>query len=335
MSAVPLVRSSSVLPLYRFLQRGGPALRHLEERLRPAFRSADSLLPVAYAGALFEEAARVSGVGDLGFRLGLETRIEEFGEWGALLDRSPTAGVFLQLAIAGHRRFSTGYRLWTVVRSGEVWLHLRYGRSLQEGREQVYQLSLALWLAAFRKLLGAAGRPEEIHLEGDPPRYADALAALATRGVAFHRPGLAIAFPQHLLARRAEPMPARAPAADPGPVPASDFAGSVRQLVASLLQLGVHDVAAAAEAAGTSERSFQRHLGEVGLTYSELVGSVRFEAARRLLADPQRKVIEVANELGYSDAANFTRAFRRWSGASPQRFRRVAGSSLIEVALEP
>jgi AraC-like DNA-binding protein len=35
-------------------------------------------------------------------------------------------------------------------------------------------------------------------------------------------------------------------------------------------------------------------------------------------------VIEVADRLGYRDAANFTRAFRRWTGASPREFRRVA-----------
>ncbi len=330
MRSIPLVRSSGIRPLYCFLQGRGCELRHLEERIRPAFRSPDMLLPIAYAGALFAETARVSGISDLGLRLGLETRIEEFGEWGTLLSRSPDTGAFLQLAIADHPRFNTSYRLWTVVRSDEVWLHLRYCRSLRAGRAQVYEFSLMLWLDALRKLLGASWRPLEIHLEGDPPRHAEALAALATRGIGFQRPALAIAFPRHLLARRIEPMPARALAVDAGPVPASDFEGSVRQTVASLLQLGVYDLAATAEAAGMGERSLQRHLGKLGLTFSGLVEDLRYEAARQLLADPLRKVIDVSTALGYSDPANFTRAFRRWSGASPKLFRRVAGGPPVE-----
>jgi AraC-like DNA-binding protein len=30
-----------------------------------------------------------------------------------------------------------------------------------------------------------------------------------------------------------------------------------------------------------------------------------------------------ASVLGYSDSSNFTRAFRRWAGISPQGFRRA------------
>jgi AraC-like DNA-binding protein len=61
-----------------------------------------------------------------------------------------------------------------------------------------------------------------------------------------------------------------------------------------------------------------------GIHFSELLEACRLDAAQRLLSDPRNKVIEVADRLGYRDAANFTRAFRRWTGASPREFRRVA-----------
>jgi AraC-like DNA-binding protein len=35
-------------------------------------------------------------------------------------------------------------------------------------------------------------------------------------------------------------------------------------------------------------------------------------------------VTEIADELGYSDVANFTRAFRRWTGDTPAAYRRKA-----------
>ncbi len=49
---------------------------------------------------------------------------------------------------------------------------------------------------------------------------------------------------------------------------------------------------------------------------------MRFEAARKMLSDPDRKIRDVALLLGYSDAAHFTRAFQRWTGLTPSAFRR-------------
>jgi AraC-like DNA-binding protein len=46
-----------------------------------------------------------------------------------------------------------------------------------------------------------------------------------------------------------------------------------------------------------------------------------------LLRDPARSIDEIAARLGYSDAANFTRAFRRWTGMTPRAFRRSINTS--------
>jgi AraC-like DNA-binding protein len=43
--------------------------------------------------------------------------------------------------------------------------------------------------------------------------------------------------------------------------------------------------------------------------------------ARRLLATTDLRIAEVAERLGYDEPTHFTRAFRRSSGISPQRFR--------------
>ena len=78
-----------------------------------------------------------------------------------------------------------------------------------------------------------------------------------------------------------------------------------------------------AEAIGMSVRTLQRRLNESGFSYSRLIEQERLRTAVRLLADPKIKVTRVAIELGYTDLANFTHAFRRWMGVSPSQFRRV------------
>jgi AraC-like DNA-binding protein len=53
-----------------------------------------------------------------------------------------------------------------------------------------------------------------------------------------------------------------------------------------------------------------------------LARETSFSEAQRMLGDPDRRVIDVALDLGYSDHAHFTRAFERWTGIPPREFRR-------------
>ena len=47
-----------------------------------------------------------------------------------------------------------------------------------------------------------------------------------------------------------------------------------------------------------------------------------------LLGEPSRPVDEIASVLGYSDAANFTRAFKKWAGVTPSRYRKSLTGTL-------
>lgn len=100
-----------------------------------------------------------------------------------------------------------------------------------------------------------------------------------------------------------------------------DIIASLKLMLPSYLDEGFPALAEIAEMAGASTRSFQRKLSYAGLTYSDLLETVRFENASRLLRDTDSKIIEVAFSSGYTDPAHFTRAFRRMSGVTPRQFR--------------
>ncbi len=51
---------------------------------------------------------------------------------------------------------------------------------------------------------------------------------------------------------------------------------------------------------------------------------VRFNEATRLPLNPNIPIVEITYHLGYADPANFTRAFKRWTGVSPSGFRQKA-----------
>jgi AraC-like DNA-binding protein len=77
---------------------------------------------------------------------------------------------------------------------------------------------------------------------------------------------------------------------------------------------------AVARALGMSTSSLQSLLAREGTTYKEVLNRVRANLARGYLAENRYAIKEVAFLLGFSDAATFSRAFKRWTGTSPKRY---------------
>lgn len=75
---------------------------------------------------------------------------------------------------------------------------------------------------------------------------------------------------------------------------------------------------------GLSPRTLKRKLAEQGTAFSELLEQQQRERALMLLRSPDLTLEDVADRVGYSDVANFTRAFRRWTGLTPGAYRRAA-----------
>lgn len=92
--------------------------------------------------------------------------------------------------------------------------------------------------------------------------------------------------------------------------------------IAELLATRYPTIDVIAERLGVPVRTLQRRFGEQAKSYRELVDSVRCERACQLLQEDGTRVNDVARAVGYADPSSFSRAFRRWTGISPKRFRR-------------
>lgn len=62
---------------------------------------------------------------------------------------------------------------------------------------------------------------------------------------------------------------------------------------------------------------------QTGAGFKEYVNSLRFEYARKLLLHSDMAVIEVCNESGFEDYANFIRRFKIKFGVSPTQYRKT------------
>jgi len=123
------------------------------------------------------------------------------------------------------------------------------------------------------------------------------------------------AFLARLLEEHALILARRAPDGAPG------FRAAVEKAIAAAVPEG-GSAEAVARMLHVSVRTLQRRLGESGTTFREVADAVHGQLAEAHLADPGVSIAEVAFLLGFSDQSSFNRAFRRWTGESPGRWRR-------------
>lgn len=96
---------------------------------------------------------------------------------------------------------------------------------------------------------------------------------------------------------------------------------SVADVIARSLEGGEPSLALVARRLGTSARTLQRRLEEEGTTLAAIVRAQRERLAKDQLARRDVSLAELAFLLGFSDQSAFTRAFRRWTGTTPARYR--------------
>lgn len=96
----------------------------------------------------------------------------------------------------------------------------------------------------------------------------------------------------------------------------------LRHHILHCLHEGELDFAAVARRMGVGERTLYRQMHERGIRFKAELNQIRFDMARQYLSDRALSLMEIALLLGYTDQSVFTRAFRTWSGMTPQQFRR-------------
>ncbi|KGD64786.1 AraC family transcriptional regulator [Alcanivorax nanhaiticus] len=74
-----------------------------------------------------------------------------------------------------------------------------------------------------------------------------------------------------------------------------------------------------------SPRTLRRRLQERGCHYQQLLEEARLRDSCQLLQEADLEVRRVGEMLGYLNPANFTRAFKGWTGVTPREWRRQHG----------
>jgi AraC-like DNA-binding protein len=105
------------------------------------------------------------------------------------------------------------------------------------------------------------------------------------------------------------------------PASLDSFRSAVENAVVPLLPHGKAQAGEIAGRLGVSQRTFARRLSAEGVTYSEVLESLRSDLAQRYLADETLTISQIAWLLGYQEVSAFTHAFKRWTSMTPRMAR--------------
>jgi AraC-like DNA-binding protein len=103
-----------------------------------------------------------------------------------------------------------------------------------------------------------------------------------------------------------------------------DFVDTLSALLEPHLLEGYPPQRVAASLMDTSVRTLARRLAAAGISYQTVVDRLRLQVAKEKLLDPDMRITDVANVVGFDDPANFTRMFRRVAGLTPRQYRQIA-----------
>ncbi|PWN02793.1 hypothetical protein DJ010_10270 [Nocardioides silvaticus] len=296
---------------------------------RPLLEDPRARLTAWQAGALLHHATELSGEPAIGYEIGLHSSLTSHGIMGyGLLSSSTVRDAIglgekflpLLLPMVGMRHFVDG-----TVGVIEVAENAPVG--------PVRRVLLDLFLVGLSRmapvLTNGAGDPDQVELwfEGPAPdyypRFRDRLPTMrfdtGTNQMRFPASDLDVELEMaNLVTARMVEEQCRAELEQLGLD--ADLLSQVRAALRSD-GAGFPDLETVAGRLHMAGRTLKRRLAEHGTGFREQVELARRAEAIRLLQTTGLSVAQIARRLGYADASSFSRAFHKWTSASPGSYR--------------
>ena len=332
--AVPYVGSARIaayLHLPAILGEFGIDAREVlqEAGVRPdIFDDPENLIPYPDIGRLLSVSAGRTNCDYIGLLIGQRSRSANMGLAGQIAFCGDTVG-------QGLRNFTDFVALQntaaavSVITSGGL-TRLVYAiaepRMDDTGHVQLGAISLAFNI--LQELCGSGWLPTVVTVASSAPSNLRPCQKFFRAPLRFDSDETALVFESHWLGRPLPPMDPllrrqiEATASARQAAMLADFPTTVRRILRKQLFIGEFSMDSVAALLGMRRRTLDRRLKQHDLLYGEVLESVKLAVACQLLRDTQLQMRQVAASLQYASAANFSTAFRRWTGVTPSAYRR-------------
>lgn len=281
---------------------------------------------------VYSNALELSQDSQLGLRFGSQISIASQGIFGYALMASATTGDALKLLIRYNRVIlpSIGIELQQHESELELWVKAEH---LPQALQRFYtEVLFAAIVNSGSILLGRQTAALNLGFGYSPPPDLTPYQNIFGDGVRFNAVRSAMFFNNDNL---------DSPISTSNPIARDIFrrecdrlisrdgeGGMVSERVQQILLQAGSEFPTSAKVAGQlhmSESTLQRHLAKEGNRYQQLLDQVRYRLALEYLNGTNLPVAEIASLLGFSDATNFRRSFKRWSQTTPSAIRNSTG----------
>lgn len=329
-AAEATVRVGGVLELPAVLRSLGadPVQVFADARVDLAlFDDPNSMISVAARGRLVRQCVRATQCAHFGLLVGQRNGLRHLGLVGLLVKYSADVGTALR-SLVRHYHLRARGAVVTLTQERDL-AALGFEMYQQQGgaTDQIADGAMAFEFNILRELCGPAWLPVEVHFAHRQPADTAPFRRFFQCPLDFDSGRNAVVFDASWLDHR---LPADDPAlrglllqqidlleAKHG----HDLPAQVCGVLRTALATGHAKAEQVAALFSMHPRTLARRLEVSGTRFQELVDEVRFEIARQMLAGSTMEVARISAALGYADPSAFARAFRRWSGTSPARWR--------------
>ena len=297
------------------------------------FDDPDHRISFAARSRLVQHCANRTDCRHFGLLVGQRGGLQSLGLVGLLVKYESDVGAALRSLVRYLHLHGSGATVTLTVDDGMASLAFGISQSDSEAGDQVGDAALAILLNILRTLCGPDWQPVAVRFAHRRPpdilpfqrffraplQFDEEHNALLFAGDWLHRP-LAAADPElhRLLREQIDALEAKY---------GEDLPSQVRGMLGTSLLLGRCTADRVGTLLSMHVRTLHRRLRAHGTSFRALAGEARHELARQLLCDTALNVSEVAAALDYADPRAFRRAFRRWTGNTPTRWRRQQRTS--------
>ncbi|EYS90418.1 AraC family transcriptional regulator [Cupriavidus sp. SK-4] len=333
--ALPLLPARYLMLMGDYLRSVGTSLDELLRALdidRDLLAGADSGLTTKQIDCLPAEALRLTGHSDFGFEWGCRLKLNSHDILGYAMLSCSTLDQLIRLCSRYYRLVTPMFRM-SYQRTGNR-MEIIFRPAMPMARDALNLLQEAIAVSTHLQCKPLLQNPScvyDIYMSMEAPPHAARYRELAPARVHF----CTSALPEIRMVADTWSLDAALPMADAHAVRIAEERcrallqryseqGSWTEWVAMMLNEAEDSQPTLEELAdllSISARTLDRYLKKEESSFRNLATGVRNRRARELLLDGKLPISQIAYRLGFTDVANFSRAFRRANGVSPSDFR--------------